>query len=292
MSIRTILVPTRGTEGSEPAVEAAIAAGRSFGAHVEMLHVSADPRDALPIMGEMVPSAGLIDELLQNAARDIQDCANRARARFDAMLREPGVRRIETRPTPAEIATGHLSLSWRHLAGQAADAVAARGRVFDLIVVERPGGEDVETEMILEGALLRSGRPVLVAPPRAVTTVGSHMVVAWNGSVPAARAVAAAMPFLTRARTVHILVGRPAPRAQPIADDLAATLAWHGISAEIAEFDTAGHVGTAMLDAAGRLGADLLVMGGYGHSQLREMIFGGATIEAVFAADLPLLMTH
>ncbi|MCC7271670.1 MAG: universal stress protein [Alphaproteobacteria bacterium] len=294
MTIRTILAPVRGAEGAERAMDAALAVGRKFGAHVELLHVSGDPRDAIPFVGDAMISADVIDEIVRKVAEDTQARINRARARFDALVGDHAVRRIEARPTRAEAAAGTFSVAWRHLSGREDEVVSGRGRIFDLIVTDRPmADDDGLPEATLEGALLGTGRPIFVAPPGGVPSIGTRVAIAWNGSTAAARAVAAAMPFLEQAESTHILVGQSPTARQPLAEDLATMLAWHQVKASVKTFDPgSGHVGNALLAEAHRLHADLLVMGGYGHSHLREMIFGGATIDAIFAAELPLLMIH
>ena len=142
----------------------------------------------------------------------------------------------------------------------------------------------------IDAALFDTGRPVLVAPPTAPTTVGSRILIAWNGSSQASRAVAFAMPFLEKAQEVTIAVG--GHEGHVPAASLAVYLERHGIRAAVENFSVTGSIGKAILDRAGRLGADMIVMGAYGHSRLREMMLGGATREVLSAATLPVLMAH
>lgn len=292
MAIRTILVPMSGGASGDSALDAAILVGRRAGAHVEALHVAPDPREAVPMVGE-ASTASMIEDLIEAAARDAARRAERARAAFDVRV-AAGSLPCTDRPPPPDAAARALTLGWRSLVGREDEVVATRGRLFDLIVVGRPGDDaDVAPETTLEAALMESGRPVLVSPPTLGPSLATRVAIAWNGSSAAARAVASAGSFLAKAQSVVILEGDGATVDGASADDLAAMLAWRGLAPTIQRFrsDDAG-IGQALLDAATGEGADLLVMGGYGHSRLREMIFGGATIDAIFASNLPLLMTH
>ena len=293
MAIRTILVPVSGGVSGDTALDAAILVGRRAGAHVEALHVAPDPRDAVPMLGEGA-NASLIEDLIQAAADEARLRAERARAAFDVRVAAGQLPRIDGHPSAADAATRRLTIGWREAVGREDEEVARRGRVFDLIVVGRPGGDaDVAPETTLEAALIESGRPVLVSPPVLGPSIGSHIAIAWNASTAASRAVSAARPLLSKAQSVTILEGDDAAADSASAEELAAMLAWRGTSAKIHRFRSdAGGIGAALLAAAGHVGADLLVMGGYGHSRLREMIFGGATIDAMFQSDLPLFMTH
>lgn len=289
MAIRTILVPLSGGVGSEAALDAALLIGRRAGAHVEVLHVSPDPGDMVPPMGNGA-TAPIVGELLEKAERDARVGAERARAVFDARMAGGSVPRVDGPPSAAE---RRLTVGWREAVGPEDREVARRGRLFDLIVVGRPGRHDeLSSETTLETALLQSGRPVLVVPPAATTTIGARIAIAWNDSTAAARALASAGPFLAEAEGVVVLEGDAAADGGS-AETLAGMLAWHGVPAALRRFRSGdASIGAALLAAAAEEGADLLVMGGYGHSRLREMIFGGATIDTIFESHIPLLMTH
>ena len=292
MAIRTILVPVSGGASGDSALDAAIIVGRRAGSHVEALHVAPDPRDSVPILGEGA-NAAMMADLIEASARDAERRAERARAAFDVRVSAGSLLRVDA-PPPADAATRALTVGWRRIVGREDEVVASRGRLFDLIVVGRPGDDaDIAPETTLEAALMESGRPVLVSPPVLGQTLATRVAIAWNGSTSAARAVAAASSFLAKAQSVLILEGVGAAADGASADELAAMMAWRGIQPAIRRFRSdKGGIGHALLDAATAEGADLLVMGGYGHSRLREMIFGGATIDAMFASNLPLLMTH
>ena len=138
-----------------------------------------------------------------------------------------------------------------------------------------------------------TGRPILIAPPRASKTLATNIAVAWNDSAQAARAVAASMPFLTRADKVTILTVKGPDEAAASPRDLSAHLTWHGVKASTKTVIAGSrHAGEALLAECQGLGADLLVMGGFGHSRVREIILGGVTQHVLSAARLPVLMMH
>jgi len=290
MAIRTILAPVSGGTGSDRVLDLALMIGRHFGAHVEILHVALDPREAVPLVGEGM-SGSMVEEIVQLAEKEMHVRSAAARDLFDERVAKFSIPTAESPPAPS----GGVSVAWRQEVGREDEVVATRGRVFDLIVVGRPGGDsDQPSETTLEAALMESGRPLIVAPPDPVDRVGETVAIAWNGSTEAARSCTAALPLLVAAKRVVVLGGDGAATAAGASSvQLAEQLAWHGVTAEVRRFasDDKG-IGAALLGEAQAAGVDLLVMGGYGHSRLRQMIFGGATSHMLYAASLPLLMTH
>jgi nucleotide-binding universal stress UspA family protein len=293
MMIRTILVPLSGGAASEGAVETACRLALRFGAHLEALHVRADPTEVVALLGPdavMPVSAEIIDRV----ARDSEEIAAKARARFDEAIARHAIPLRDKPLDPTKAASGSVSASWREETGHAPDIVPRRARVFDLVVLGQSGRVTDEPHTdTLEETVLRGGRPVLLAPIRPIVPVGVVVAVAWNGSVEAARAVAASMPFLAKASEVHILTADNAD--DPAVDlDLPDYFAWHGIAAtpHIIRSVPGVATGELVLAAARDNGADLLVMGGYGHAPWREMVFGGTTRQIVGVSRLPLLLAH
>ena len=143
----------------------------------------------------------------------------------------------------------------------------------------------------IEQTILEAGRPVLIAPLRVGPPPCDTVIVAWNDSASAARAVASAMPFLQRARSVHVVSAGKAARPN---DELAEYFAWHGIAAAVHPVTRVEgvQIGELLIAAARDCGADLLVMGAYGHALWREVLFGGASRQILATARLPLLITH
>jgi nucleotide-binding universal stress UspA family protein len=165
------------------------------------------------------------------------------------------------------------------------------GRAFDVIVVAQPG--DGPRQATLEEALFHSGRAVLVAPPSPPSTMGSNVVVAWNGSTETARTISFAMPLLIKADRVTVLTVRDATVPGPTGEQIARTLRINGVPAHPLTLDSDGLVpGEVVLFHAREVGGDLLIKGAYTHSRLRQMIFGGTTRYLLDHATVPMLMAH
>ncbi len=174
--------------------------------------------------------------------------------------------------------------------------VSRRALYADLVVVgQRQREQQAVTGVpgdFVETLLIDSGRPVLVVPYIGLRGgVGRTIMVAWKDSRESARAVAAALPLLQRAERVHVATWGRAQDARP--DDLIAHLQRHGIAATPHHYgDETGDIGAFILSAAADLDADMMVMGGYGHSRAREWVLGGATRAVLEAMTVPVLMTH
>lgn len=183
-----------------------------------------------------------------------------------------------------------VSAQWHAMAGGGADVVVAYARFADLVIVGRnpPGGEDIVAEVTI-----RSGRPVLVAPAaEEFSSATEHALIAWDASRESARALHDALPLLKRAKRVTLLSVGP-PEKTPPSMDIAAHLSRHGIAAEVShETDTARDAGPALLQRAASLACDLIIMGAYGHSPLRERVLGGTTLHVLQHMTVPVLMSH
>jgi nucleotide-binding universal stress UspA family protein len=122
--------------------------------------------------------------------------------------------------------------------------------------------------------------------------IGDTIAVAWNGSTESTRAVAGALPLLMNADQIHILTAASPRTEVERGDGLAKYLSWHGVSCEHHPMYPTNEVGAALLTTSRELGADLLVMGGYGRSRVRELVFGGVTRTVLGQYDLPILLAH
>jgi nucleotide-binding universal stress UspA family protein len=199
------------------------------------------------------------------------------------------------------VACRAIATEWRIVAGPLVRSVASHGRLADLIVVGQhdPAGETgAETAGLAEQVVLTSGRPCLVVPyAETFPTPGERVLVAWNGSREAVRAVNDALPFLQHAGKVFVLAVDPKSerlgRDVDMPTDIGAHLARHGVRVEI-QNDAASDIsiGDLLLSRAADLGADLIVMGGYGHSRMRELILGGVTRSMLEGMTVPVLMSH
>ena len=181
--------------------------------------------------------------------------------------------------------------------GRAADTFAQIARRFDLSIVKQPGPDhSAATDSIVEAALFGSGRPVLVAP---YTQQGGltldHVTVCWDGSRTSARSVADALPFLARAAAIEVvIVGHQQIMSDEVPGmDIGRHLARHGLKIEINRMKAQGiNVSNVILSHAAETSTNLIVMGGYGHSRMRELILGGTTRDILAEMTVPVLMSH
>jgi nucleotide-binding universal stress UspA family protein len=261
--------------------------GREFDAHVEALHARPDAACAVPLLGGEGVSGAVVDELLKVAERKAVERSVELHRQFDRLCAAQGVAMM---PSPAS----KFGASWREEVGNEEDVIASLGRLTDLIVMARPNPDrDVPSIMGINAALMEGGRPLLLAPPKLPEKVGHAVAIFWNGSAEASRAVAMGMPFLERAQTVVVLSAREEQAGVP--EELARYLAWHDIHADVRSFiagGAGGQVGHGLLVEAGAVGADLIIMGAYTHSRLRQLVLGGVTRHVLQAATLPVLLSH
>jgi nucleotide-binding universal stress UspA family protein len=264
-------------------LDTALLVARRFGSRIVGLN-AVTTEYAVVFGGEM--GFSISSEVDRTLEREGQDRREQARALFASFMRRHGV-------ALGGAAGEGPSAEWREEAGRQNALVGALGRVFDLILVERPAKLASLAEATLEDALFESGRPVLMAPPTALPTFGERVLVAWNGSTETARTVAFSMPFLQRAASVQVVSVESGMTPGPSGADLVATLARHGIPA-IARHVTSrdGTPGEIFLREAKAIDADLMVKGAYTQSRLRQMIFGGATRHIIMEATMPVLLAH
>jgi len=291
MTIRKLLLPLTGTAAGEAALGSALTIARMWNAHVLALHVRVDSRDVAPLAGEGL-SGAMIEEMMTATEKESLSRAQAVRSMFEAFVAGQNVRVGE--PAPGEAAA---TASFASVTGREDDLVAQQARLADLTVVPHPEtSEDVSSSDALHAVLFDSGRPVLVAPQRAPgpqQSIGTRICLAWNGTAESASAVLSALPWLHRAQAVRILTAEEYQRRGPAAQDLADYLALHDVAAEIATFrPIKGEVGAGLLQAAQEFGADLLAMGAYSHSRLRQLLLGGVTRHVLEHAKLPIMMNR
>jgi nucleotide-binding universal stress UspA family protein len=259
------------------AAEYAVSLAGGFGAHLTGVAFAYEPVIPPSIMGDV--SASLIDGQRAEGIRN----AEQAIARFNEAARRAGV-----------------SAEARKLTAGLAAASGLFGRIarrFDVSVVgQAEPGELAPEELIVEGALFESGRPVVVVPYIQKGGLAlDRILVCWDGSRTAARAIGDAMPLLERAKSVGIVMvatGKPKSEEIPGAD-IALHLARHALKVEIKRIAAGdSDVASTILSYAADANADFIVMGGYGHSRLREFILGGATRGILAAMTVPVLMSH
>jgi nucleotide-binding universal stress UspA family protein len=286
MMIRKLLLPLTGTKAGEAALTSALIVARIWNAHLSALHVRVDARDVAPLAGEGL-SGAMIEEMMSATEKESAERANAVHAMFERFVASQDVV-VEEPRAGATAATA----SFAAVIGREEDLVAQLARLADLTVVPHPeAGEDVSSSDALHAVLFDSGRPVLIAPRVPPASIGRRVCIAWNGTAESAAAVWAAIPWMQRAEAVRVLSADEYQRRGPAAQELAQYLACHDIHAELAGFRPVDRdVGAGILAAARQFGADLLAMGAYSHSRLRQLILGGVTRHVLEHADLPVIM--
>jgi nucleotide-binding universal stress UspA family protein len=288
MAIRKILLPLTGTAAGETALNTALTIANVWKAHVTALHVRVDSRDVAPLAGEGL-SGAMIEEMMTATEKESSDRAHAVRSMFERFVTRQNVAVQEP-----HAGQNHATASFAAVTGREEDIVAQQARLADLTIVPHPdAGEDVSSSDALHAVLFDSGRPVLIAPHAPMETVGARVCLAWNGTAESAESALSAIPWMQQAQAVCILSADGYQRRGPGAPELAAYLALHGIAPEIVMFPSVrGSVGAGLLEAAHQFGCDLLSMGAYSHSRLRQLILGGVTRHVLEHATVPVMMTR
>jgi nucleotide-binding universal stress UspA family protein len=289
MAIAKILAVIDGGAGSGAVLESALRLGRDFAARVELLHVMIDPEEATLVLGEGVTGV-MVERMIESLRAGAEARAGAVRALYGTHCVAAGLPVVEPE---AEAQSGAFEVTYRQVTGREADEAAQAGRLSDLILVAEPSSEaEGASVATLEAALFETGRPVLMVPAALPESLGARIAIAWGDTPEAARACAAALPLLAKAEEVYLLTGG-AGETRPKPSLLAAYLAHHGVAAKTWAFAPGkGPLGEEILSQAAEAGADLLVMGAYGHSRLREMVLGGVTRSVIAGAGIPVLMAH
>ena len=255
----------------------AISISRAFDSHIAAIGFAYEPMLPSVDTGSAVPF-----DILDAERETNRKAATDAIARFEEAARLAAVS-AESRIVEATL-------------GGATRVFGSIARLFDLSVVSQTDPNSDRDDFMVEGALFNSGRPVLIVPYIQRTGLKLDRVMAcWDGSRNAARAIHDAMPFLARAKAVDVVtVGPEKGKTGSIQGiDIAHHLARHGLNVELRSI-TAGNldVANAILSDAADRDVDLIVMGGYGHSRLREFVLGGATRGILASMTVPTLMSH
>lgn len=281
MSWKDVLVIVSEAEADEPAIALAEAlAAQSGDCHLAAAFLTPLPDE--PLAYEPTVVAGVWAELLGRARQEAEVERKKVEARMGRSAKQAEMRSAEA------------------LSRDLGRVAAVHARYADVAVMTRPSeGAGVELrEEIIEGVLFHSGRPALIAPPGWTGTgVGKRVVVAWDASREATRALSEADDILEFAEAVTVLTVDAKPKMFGHGDQPGANIAAHlsrrGLPPEVRNVDSMGRSASrAILEEAQALNADLIVMGGYAHSRLRELVFGGATRELLRTATVPLLMAH
>jgi nucleotide-binding universal stress UspA family protein len=226
-------------------------------------------------------SAELPGEILSKIQEEAEHAASMVLSGF--------VERGKQRGVPIE------TLVVKALAGEAGREIRKIARSYDLSILDQGDPDSSRSNELIESALFGSGRPILVVPyifkdPGKLDTV----LVAWDSSQAAARALGDSLPLLARAKRVQIVTVEDVsdPTTSRLQKDIVRHLARHEIKAATETLISGGDAANTLLSHAADVGADLIVMGGYGHSRIREMVLGGVTREILRSMTVPVLMSH
>lgn len=272
--IKDLMVCLDGTQGDELQLLAVANVSEHFDSHIVALFLNVLP---LPVSvgGDGVAAASAAR--LAEAAREYGD-------RMEVEL----VQRLAKLQKAAKLRRFDV------FSDEAASIAAREARTADAFVALLPNHKGADG--LIENILFGTGRHLLLFPERAGATVAfDHAIVAWNGGREAARAVSEAIPYLSKAETVSVLVideGHLVEDHATIGEDLIEHLLHHGVGAALHHVKKEDRVGATLIAEAQRRKADFIVMGGYGHSKLSELLLGGTTYELLHDSPLPLLVAH
>jgi nucleotide-binding universal stress UspA family protein len=277
--MKNLLVVFEDSDAALARLETACVLARDFDAHLTVLAVTHPP----PLIAGAEPgmSGEIYVQELDDARARLADAATRAREKLEAAGMADDVRVMS------------------ELAGSVSPQVARHARYADLTLAGQPEEHASSVALdALEGALFDSGRPVVMVPPGwGGRNFGNRILLAWDGGREAARATRDALPLLMRAETVHVAVVAPeigpGAHGEDPGADLATVLARNGVTVEV-DVIGASHqrISQTLLGRAKAYGADLVVMGAYGHSRFRETLLGGVTREMIEESGLPLFLSH
>ena len=288
---KTVLVPLLGRGRDSEVLETAREVMLDMGGHLDCLYVHDDAADLIACMqtdamGVPVTSPELITTLQQQAL------AQRAQARraFDHFCQTRGI------VSPTSPSAGRISASWRDVSDNVPATVSEAAHYSDAVIIERTPKPLEMSPADLGSIVIGAGRPVLLFPedwrPRPIR----HVAIAWKDTPEAARAVSTALPVLLQARQVSLFAASEdytLNAAEKSVHACAAFLRWHGIDPEIRCMESDEEDAKALVFAgAAGVGADLVVMGAYGHSRLRELAFGGFTRRVLLESALATMLVH
>ena len=289
MTIKTVLAPLYDSAPDTVVVDAAAKLAVQFNAHLEtlLLRVSVD------VASEFISSR--IDtkhyrQLLDELAHQIESDERAVKQNFEQIISNAGIALSDDPSSDAQ-----PSASWRVETGGSAEVLARCGGAYDLIVAGHPSlsSETSKSSQVLDAAIFNTARPVLLTSQTIAPTIGEVILLAWNRGIPAGRALLAAHPFLEKAKRVVILTIMTEAKLGPEPEDIAKNLAWHGVSTEVKRMSpSAKTVADIITDEAIAIDADLIVMGAYSQSRVRERVLGGVTRAIMDRADLPVLMAR
>jgi nucleotide-binding universal stress UspA family protein len=288
MPIGKILAVVTGSPRDGAALCYAIEAARPFNAHIVALFVRPDLTEAIAFFNDGV-SGIVVDEVVK-ASRDAADEAGR---RIEATIGSV-CGRASVPVVAAPVRSDRVTLSFRQVQGNLGDQLTEAARLSDIVVFGRlHDGDKAGLADAFVQVLVDTDRPVLLATESPPASFPTRIAIGWDGKTAASQAVSAAIPYLARAERVEILSVQRSPASPQPTETLKEYLSLHNISSsERVILRGNKSTGEVLLEAAVAGGAELLVVGGYGHGRIRESLIGGVTRHVITHAKLPVFMVH
>lgn len=293
--IKTVLVHLSGTDCDSAVLAMSLQLLKPYAGHMECLRVVPDPAALIAQAAQLdMGTSMVLADTLGMIEQQGRERTERARIAMEMFCKAENIVRADAPPGPNAV-----SASWREQpAADEFDRIIELARFHDLVVLaggpERSGRLPAEA---LGSIVVASGKPVLLAPEKPRDRPIKTVAIAWKDSPESARAVTAAMPLLAKAERIAVLSANEddskAKASLDCSESVVQQLRWHGLNAHGHFVIPAGRtVPNAILESAHGFNADLLVMGGYGHSRLREFVFGGFTQHILAGVGIPVLMFH
>jgi nucleotide-binding universal stress UspA family protein len=287
--MKSILVPAAGSATDAAVFETALAAARLFASHLQFLHIHLGSGEAALHTPHLGFAGG---QALVNALDELQTQSDdRARAAEQHVRELCAGAQIDLIDKPD--GCPRVTASWHQEDNDARHRLLFHARHNDLVVMGRARRPNGLPPDIIENLVLESGRPILLAAAAPARKLAGTVMVCWRDTPDAARAVVAATPFLERAQRVVLVAVDEGGSTGPDVEAAAAQLRWNEVATDAQVIAAKGRPAADVLREAARVcGADLVVMGAYGHSRMRELIFGGCTRAVLASADQPVLLFH
>jgi nucleotide-binding universal stress UspA family protein len=284
-AIKQILACVDGTDKDQSVLNHALQVALHFGSHIDVLHVHFDVHGA----STDKRYKPLVDRFLDiPVERAVTEAAVRAHRHFENWQTQCKLPLSDT-----GMGMRGPSTLWREILGYENEIIARLGRLSDLIVIARPSKlSSTFSLMALETALFDTCRPVLMVPDGMPMNLFHRPIIAWNGSLEAARAVGFALPFLTECEGGVDIFAAPERKHRTETEELQRYLSWHGVVAERVLVEDSRPIGMSLLAQASSNQAGLIVMGAYTHGHYRQFLFGGMTRYVMDHAATPVLLAH
>lgn len=292
--MKHILVPLSGTTGDSAVLALALLVAQLFDAHLDCVHIVPDTPSMIRRAVSVEMSASMLPaDAMRALMKHAEIHGGAARAAFSDFCQSEHIARSE-----APLSSSGVTACWRQRVSDALEGLIEEARVHDLVVTRNASIDGrVQHRIDLSRLVMQAGRPILLAPPAAGRGKLRRVAIAWKNNAETARALTAAMPILSKAETIQILAvtedSQTEAECREGIETAARQLRWHGMEVGTQLVDAGSRsVAQAILTAAGDAGADLLVMGAYGHSRFREAVLGGFTRHVIDGVGLPVFLFH